>query len=912
MLHLCARWQIMVGQGIVGRRALDGDSSRSQIVLVHGTWGQGFDPYKFHDGRSARWFEPGHPFYVQLLTSLEGHIAASDVSAFMWSGANSIRERSEAATELASVLDRRLQEAPGVEQILIAHSHGGNVALRARDAMTGDRSRVHIITLATPFIRVTRRAITFADRLLARGLLLAAVIAGIAVYVGAWLLLAAIDNALSFFALSMIGPVSLCWACVTLARKARQSDTSDDAVPRGPMPPLARANIFALVMNGIVLVLAGVLSGGAGVLDANANVVPFICSQILLVSWTKRSLFDLSSLDDPKFRTVGQLTILRSRRDEASLALLAGKITSSLSYAIGILSIVTPLVMITLASPLLFIAGNKMFKGYQDNEMCRNTGARCGYDLAGILKFVEATANVWQSIVKFALAGLAFCLILIVLMAVSKATFGRELLWRSTNLNVDVHDAPDGTAAVPVQWCEPARHQMFGLRHSLYESPDAVAKIIEAVRMVRRQSVDVPLVDQKSGPTEPTAKARTPIVIGLVSILLYVSVIAYAYAPAGAPSLACRVRSLSEARNPDNKLTALIAGIDGDDGRGTQWLARELKDRAGLNVVETCWTVLPDGENKAALMASRNADFLIWGRRTGSKLTLALDARREPSDNHSPPVAPVAGFEEPFWRELRSALIKEIEDTGFSSRTFSHPALVSQYADQISAIVSKIKPDESSFSDPISDLHRITHWIELEGAAGMLAYAAAVNNKNAEQAKRSVEHFTKAIAMRNAHNQYGILSEPLWLPAYYDALVLDAEMSRNRRSAEIASQYYIQQYGHWRHEAVPLSTLYKASDQAAHAAATEFLITNDRKTAQLRDHLACETLIWLRQARATVPLMRERFLRERAHDKWLGEVEEPPAAATFFAYRILKDRPGLIDRISSEKLDEPIESCMLL
>jgi hypothetical protein len=562
------------------------------------------------------------------------------------------------------------------------------------------------------------------------------------------------------------------------------------------MPPLARANIFALVINGIVLVLAGVLYGGAGVLDANANVVPFICSEILLVSWAKRSLFDLSLSDDPKFQTVGQLTILRSRRDEASLALLAGKITSSLSYAIGILSIVTPLVMITLASPLLFIAGNKMFRGYQDNETCRNTGAGCGYDLIGILKFGEATANVWESVVKFALASLAFCLILIVLMTVSKATFGRELLWRSTNLNVDVHDAPDGTSAVPVQWCEPARDQMFGLRHSLYESPDAVAKIIEAVRMVRRRSVDVPLVDLKSGLSAPIAKARKRIAIGLISMLLYACSIAYAYAPAGAPSLACRVRSVREPRNPDNKLTALIAGIDGDDGSGTRWLARELKDRAGLNVVETCWTVLPDGENKAALMASRNADFLIWGQRTGSKLVLALDARRKPLDDNSPPVAPVAAFEEPFWRELRSALVKEIEDTGFSSRTFSHPALVSQYADQISAIVSKIKPGEGSVSDPIHDHERITHWIELEGVAGMWANAAAGDTKDAGQARRSVEHFTKAIAMRDAHNRNGILSTPFWLPAYYNALVLDAEMNKNTKSAEIASQYYIQQYDH--------------------------------------------------------------------------------------------------------------------
>jgi len=71
---------------------------------------------------------------------------------FCWSGANSIFERNRAATKLATELKADLKDRSATP-IIIAHSHGGNVALRALSQLE-DASRVRLVTLATPFLRV--------------------------------------------------------------------------------------------------------------------------------------------------------------------------------------------------------------------------------------------------------------------------------------------------------------------------------------------------------------------------------------------------------------------------------------------------------------------------------------------------------------------------------------------------------------------------------------------------------------------------------------------------------------------------------------------------------------------------------------------------------------------------------------
>jgi hypothetical protein len=80
-----------------------------------------------------------------------------------WSGANSVFERDKTAHDLAEHLSFEHAEHPQATQLIIAHSHGGNIALRAlyhlqkRDAsqLSGaDNANPLVVTLATPFIEV--------------------------------------------------------------------------------------------------------------------------------------------------------------------------------------------------------------------------------------------------------------------------------------------------------------------------------------------------------------------------------------------------------------------------------------------------------------------------------------------------------------------------------------------------------------------------------------------------------------------------------------------------------------------------------------------------------------------------------------------------------------------------------------
>lgn len=79
------------------------------------------------------------------------------IKQFIWSGGNTNKARQLAGEELTTILITSAREHPGIPHFLIAHSHGGNVALYAlrdpivRAAISG------LVTLATPFIQVQAR-----------------------------------------------------------------------------------------------------------------------------------------------------------------------------------------------------------------------------------------------------------------------------------------------------------------------------------------------------------------------------------------------------------------------------------------------------------------------------------------------------------------------------------------------------------------------------------------------------------------------------------------------------------------------------------------------------------------------------------------------------------------------------------
>jgi hypothetical protein len=145
------------------------------ITLVHGTWPHGFFPRLFRFKQWVRglmgrrqpwepppfWFEEGSPFLSRLSTEL--HDIPHKIRPLLWTGENSIRIRDETAQVLAQQLSAEHAEHPQATQLVIAHSHGGNIALRAlhhlkqRDASQldgADAADPLVVTLATPFIEV--------------------------------------------------------------------------------------------------------------------------------------------------------------------------------------------------------------------------------------------------------------------------------------------------------------------------------------------------------------------------------------------------------------------------------------------------------------------------------------------------------------------------------------------------------------------------------------------------------------------------------------------------------------------------------------------------------------------------------------------------------------------------------------
>jgi hypothetical protein len=76
---------------------------------------------------------------------------STSIVPFNWSGDNSVFQRAKAATDLKLYLEKHLTlDTP---LMIIAHSHGGNVAMQAITQFEGV-SRVYLCTLATPFLRL--------------------------------------------------------------------------------------------------------------------------------------------------------------------------------------------------------------------------------------------------------------------------------------------------------------------------------------------------------------------------------------------------------------------------------------------------------------------------------------------------------------------------------------------------------------------------------------------------------------------------------------------------------------------------------------------------------------------------------------------------------------------------------------
>lgn len=128
-------------------------STIRHAVLVHGTWGNGFWRtllWKFLPNKWRGW-KPDWP--IKSLLERKN----ITVHCFAWSGANTHSARHKAARELASVISL-LKATNSGDVCVVAHSHGGNVALYALAGLAPVKD-IKIVFLATPFLHFSPRKI---------------------------------------------------------------------------------------------------------------------------------------------------------------------------------------------------------------------------------------------------------------------------------------------------------------------------------------------------------------------------------------------------------------------------------------------------------------------------------------------------------------------------------------------------------------------------------------------------------------------------------------------------------------------------------------------------------------------------------------------------------------------------------
>ena len=121
------------------------------VTLVHGTW-----------ARKAKWVEEGSP----LRRAVEARFppGTTRFEVFRWSGRNSHSARLEAGSELRAFLRDLVGRFPESRLYVVAHSHGGNVALYGLRGLEPADGVAGVVSLGTPFIHCAARDLALVAR----------------------------------------------------------------------------------------------------------------------------------------------------------------------------------------------------------------------------------------------------------------------------------------------------------------------------------------------------------------------------------------------------------------------------------------------------------------------------------------------------------------------------------------------------------------------------------------------------------------------------------------------------------------------------------------------------------------------------------------------------------------------------
>lgn len=826
-------------------------------------------PTKAHKQKAAgesaerRWFEARSKFCEALSSGLSGLVQATDLSAFLWSGANSIEERRSAAAGLAKMLDEGVAAAPNAQHFIIAHSHGGNVALDARQAMSRDTHNVNIITLATPFLSIYEIVPRILDRLFAICLSIGVAISASYAF---WKIGMSDDATLAglLYASYLHPLLSILFGVVAFfswARRFRKSEPFDEH-RSNTFESAKRANNLTLLASSLLFCIGSYWFAFEVMLLLLPFVVPGLFVLFFSIATVSRILYGTRYAAPNPRHGVPNLTILRSPRDEASFALFFGKITSLLSHIAASVSIIVPIAAIALAALVLGFVAYILVGEFWQYQDCITSGRECNIPGEYLAMLLLTASEFGVKCARYLAFGVFICVAFVLLAAVCKSLFGRELLYRSLNAAVDVHDTPDGSQSYSVEWCPSSKESAFGLRHSLYNNPVAVKKIIARVSHVIAAGPDrnVPVVVAQPDAAPRSAIWRTAAAFAFVAAT-YAIAVSWNYAPPGASGW-CAWNSYFEPSAPKGGFTVLVARFDNDvEGAGAR-LAAEVRRQYGLPVLQTCARVTANDDDSSSagrLLTRYNADLLLSGTvAQEGQIALKMSSRGSLVTTSTPITLTQDTIPRVVAKQLQNFGIAVIEDSALRVSSSEPAASLADFADRVDALVERIDwTDDSLASDEGKSARRaqrtrLAERIGMNAAAGRLMLEAGLATNGGARVKKAVAYFA---AVSSA---YAGLPDPKpiirydWDGDYNDgdyslALLTDARLNKAQDSAQLAASRYSKGYqesvnnltGEGNHQ------LYRRAELAASAYAELYSITQSQDAKQSAIRLACESILRL-------------------------------------------------------------------
>ena len=127
-----------------GRHPQERPEKIFRIVPVHGTFATAASI------RGDQWWQKTSESSTDVLSHLDTKRYRIFWEPFVWSGRNSLSDRVAAGAELADEIQQR--DTANIQEIVLCHSHGGNVFVHARRFLSQRRARPLSISIGTPYL----------------------------------------------------------------------------------------------------------------------------------------------------------------------------------------------------------------------------------------------------------------------------------------------------------------------------------------------------------------------------------------------------------------------------------------------------------------------------------------------------------------------------------------------------------------------------------------------------------------------------------------------------------------------------------------------------------------------------------------------------------------------------------------